>query len=290
MSIIVKEAPLLIRSVAELNMWLAPARSSQQSVGFVPTMGALHEGHLALVKKARLENDVLCVSIFVNPKQFGANEDLGTYPRTLERDHELLKEQKVDLLFAPNLSDIYDEQFSFKVSEESELSQVCCGKYRPGFYDGICTVLLKLFQLIKPHKAYFGLKDLQQYLIVKKMVKDFSLDLEIIGHPTIRENSGLALSSRNKYLNLSEKKIAAQIFTALEAAKNLYLDGERNRDKIIERAKEILDATEIKTQYLEIRQLPNLQETHDEIFGELAILYAGFLSKTRLIDNLILSA
>ncbi|NIP29139.1 MAG: pantoate--beta-alanine ligase, partial [Candidatus Dadabacteria bacterium] len=200
-------------------------RSEGKSIAFVPTMGALHEGHLSLVDEACKKADEVVVSIFVNPKQFGPNEDYGEYIRDLEGDLKKLSKYKVGYLFNPGVKDIYNEGFQTYVVVE-ELQKFLCGKIRPGHFKGVSTVVLKLFNIVKPDFAVFGKKDYQQFKLIERMVKDLNLEIEIIGMPIIREESGLAMSSRNKYLSENEKKRASNIYKSLNIIKKLFYEGQ----------------------------------------------------------------
>ena len=259
----------IIRSLAEMQAW---RRRVSTPVTFVPTMGALHAGHVELLRQAktRLPDSALVLSIFVNPLQFGPTEDLARYPKPFEKDAEIARTEKVDVLFAPSPSEMYPAGFSTSV-EESELSRPLCGKFRPGHFKGVTTVVLKLFNLVRPTAAFFGLKDAQQFFVIKKMVKDLSLDIELIGVPTVREPDGLALSSRNAYLSPEERAKAPLLHAALNQV---------STDKeTIDQAKARLESNGFTVQYIELLPLP------EEKVSILAI--AAYLGKTRLIDNLI---
>lgn len=184
-------------------------------IGFVPTMGALHEGHISLVKRSVNENDITAVSIYVNPTQFNDPNDLKNYPKTIEKDIELLKKHKTDIVFTPNYKEIYPDNYTYRITETS-ISKILCGRFRPGHFDGVLTVVMKLLNIIKPHKAYFGYKDFQQYLLIKGMVKAFFIDSQIIGCPTVREKDGLAKSSRNMLLGELSRKKAPLIYKTIK--------------------------------------------------------------------------
>src|SRR3989344_1131590 len=201
------------------------------SVGFVPTMGYLHEGHLTLVRRAKKENSIVAVSIFVNPTQFGPSEDLKKYPRDLNRDLELLEREKTDIVFMPSEQEMYPSKFNSWVDVE-KVTERLEGASRPGHFRGVATICTKLFNIIQPARAYFGQKDAQQVVVIKKMVADLNMDLEIVVVPTVRESDGLAMSSRNIYLNTEERKAAPILFKALSLARQLWQDGEQNADKI----------------------------------------------------------
>lgn len=266
-------------------------------VGFVPTMGALHNGHVSLMNRLRPHVNTLIVSIFVNPKQFGPNEDFGRYPQTWEADLAACEQAQVDAIFAPEVSDFYPSNFSFQV-EETQLSQVLCGAARPGHFKGVTTVVAKLFHLVDPHVSLFGLKDAQQYLILKKMANDLCFPTLVLGAPTLRESDGLAMSSRNRYLSPQERTVAPQIFRSLKKLSLFLPEGNLNRAALAAE-QEVLKALGIETQYLEARTLPDLRdaftsETLTDPSAQsptttgLGIFFAGLLGSTRLIDNILI--
>ncbi|HEK24981.1 MAG: pantoate--beta-alanine ligase [Hydrogenobaculum sp.] len=253
-----------------------------KTIGFVPTMGYLHEGHMSLVKASKEMCDITVVSIFVNPKQFGPKEDYGKYPRNLERDLGLLEEAKVDMVFIPDVDTIYPEGFSTTISIGS-LANVLEGAFRPGHFDGVCTVVVKLFNIVKPDKAFFGEKDYQQLKIIQKLVKDLNLDIDIIPIPTKREEDGLAMSSRNTYLNQDERRRASSIYSFLLKAKEAFESGIKDTDKIIEYAKAVLDVDTVD--YIKIVDKETLEEkTTPNKYDR--ILIAVRIGSTRLIDNI----
>lgn len=255
-------------------------------IGFVPTMGNLHDGHLGLVKEAKKHCDVVVVSIFVNPMQFGPNEDLDAYPRTLENDKKSLEALGVTTLFTPKVDDIYArglEQQTFV--EVPGLSYMICGASRPGHFRGVATIVCKLFNMVQPNHAFFGEKDFQQLQIIKGMVQDLSMNLTVHGVPTKREDDGLAMSSRNHYLTPEERAIAPHIYTNLLGLVDEVKQGRRDFLALIAQYKEKLNQVGFKVDYIEIRSAdtllhPSHEETH------LVILVAAFLGKTRLIDNI----
>nr|WP_041112976.1 MULTISPECIES: pantoate--beta-alanine ligase [unclassified Hydrogenobaculum] len=252
-----------------------------KTIGFVPTMGYLHEGHMSLVKASKNMCDITVVSIFVNPKQFGPKEDYSRYPRNLERDLKLLEEAKIDMVFIPDVDTIYPEGFSTTINI-GPLADILEGTFRPGHFDGVCTVVTKLFNIIKPDKAFFGEKDYQQLKIIQKLVKDLNLDIEIVPIPTKREEDGLAMSSRNAYLNQEERRRASSIYRFLLKAKEAFEKGIKDTDKIIEYAKAVLDVDVID--YIKIVDKETLEEKttpskYDRIF------IAVRIGSTRLIDN-----
>ena len=259
-------------------------RRRQTSIGLVPTMGALHAGHEKLIHTAREECDVLAVSIFVNPLQFGPKEDYAQYPRSLSSDLEICERDGVDLVFAPSVEEIYPlPQLTFVDVEL--LTQHLCAKFRPGHFRGVATVVLKLLNIVQPHRAYFGEKDLQQLMIIRRMVSDLNLDVTIVGVPTVREPDGLALSSRNKYLNIEERKAAPALYRALQEAAGRIGAGERDASKAREAALAVLaEFSLIRVEYFEIVD-PNELQPVDVINGPVRIASAVSIGTTRLIDN-----
>lgn len=269
---------LILDSIEQLRSWRL-SLPSKTTVGFVPTMGALHSGHGELLKQIRTRCDISVLSIFVNPTQFGPSEDLAKYPRTFERDLELAKSENVDVVFAPQAASIYPSQFSTFV-EETLLSKPFCGAFRPGHFRGVTTVVLKLFNIVAPHVALFGLKDIQQFLILSRMVRDLNLDISVEGIATVRESDGLAMSSRNTYLSPHDRERAPVLYKAL------LLAAEEGRTDI---ALSLLERSGFRMQYFEFRELPDLTLTHSPSGKVPCILAAaGYLGTTRLIDNIIL--
>ena len=263
-------------------------RKKSKTIGFIPTMGALHQGHLSLVKKAKSDCDLVVVSIFVNPLQFSKGEDYKVYPRNILKDKALLRQLGVDMLFYPKSADIYSSGFSTNV-EESVLSKVLCGKSRPGHFRGVCTILTKLFNIIEPDKVYFGQKDYQQVLIIKKIVADLNFPIKICILPTVREDSGLAMSSRNRYLTNSQKKQSLCLSKALILAKNLIRNGERSPAKAIARIKSIVKSEKsARIDYIEILNAKNLTKLKT-IRGHVLIALAIYIGQVRLIDNIVLN-
>lgn len=257
-----------------------------KTIGFVPTMGYLHKGHLSLVKEAKKNNDVTFVSIFVNPTQFAPNEDLDKYPRDIERDEELLKKEGVDFLFYPTVENMYPNGFQTYVSVES-LTQVLEGASRPTHFRGVTTVVSKLFNITKPHRAYFGKKDAQQLIVIKKMVEDLNFDVEIVGLPIVREEDGLAMSSRNKYLNKKEREEAVCLYQSLQRAKEMIDNGIYDAKTIKREMYKTINKYEIpKIDYISINSLSELKELEKIEKGNTLISLAVFVGKTRLIDNL----
>ncbi len=255
-----------------------------KNVGFVPTMGFLHEGHLSLVRKARQDNDIVVVSIFVNPTQFGPNEDLEAYPRDLQRDCALLEKEKVDYVFTPETSQMYPEDFSTSI-HVSKLTENLCGYYRPGHFDGVVLVVNKLFNIVKPTRAYFGQKDAQQFRVLRRMVRDLNMDVELIEMPIVREKDGLAMSSRNVYLSKEEREEALALHEALQYAANEVKKGRKDAYKIrLEAINLMRKRPHVRVQYFEIVDEENLQPVR-RIDSKVIIATAAYVGKARLIDN-----
>lgn len=255
-------------------------------IAFVPTMGNLHQGHLQLVKEAKKKADVVVVSIFVNPLQFGPDEDLDAYPRTMRQDQACLAELGVDLLFMPSAEDIYSrglEQQTFV--EVPGLSYMICGASRPGHFRGVATIVCKLFNMVQPNLAFFGEKDFQQLQVIKAMVTDLSMNLKIYGVPTMREADGLAMSSRNGYLSAAERQLAPRLYQSLKALADAIELGRRDFTRLIAEHEQALNDAGFNIDYIEVRSTQTLlQPSYEET--ELVILAAAFLGKTRLIDNI----
>lgn len=257
------------------------------TVGLVPTMGYLHEGHLSLVTRAREENRYVIVTIFVNPSQFGPSEDLSKYPRDLERDLNFLRSLGVDLVWTPTTEIMYPSGYQTWVEVEA-LTKGLEGAMRPGHFRGVATVVAKLFNATQPHKAYFGQKDAQQVAVIRRMAEDLNFPLEVVVCPTHREADGLAMSSRNVYLNEKERKAATVLFHSLSAAKELYDLGERDAEKLRERMKATLAAEPLaQVQYVSCADYDSLEEL-DKVSGKALLSMAVFIGRTRLIDNLVL--
>ncbi|MBT1452159.1 pantoate--beta-alanine ligase [Glaciecola sp. XM2] len=258
----------------------------KEVIAFVPTMGNLHEGHLKLVKEAKKTSTKVVVSIFVNPLQFGPEEDLEAYPRTIQRDTEALEALGVDLLFMPKAEDIYSrglEQQTFV--EVPGLSYMICGASRPGHFRGVATIVCKLFNMVQPNQAFFGEKDFQQLQVIKAMVTDLSMNLSIYGVPTERESSGLAMSSRNHYLTDEQREIAPLLYAQITAMADAIKSGRRDFSVLISNVKSALSEAGFKPDYIEVRASDTLlQPGHED--KDLVILAAAFLGKTRLIDNI----
>ncbi|MGR3764806.1 pantoate--beta-alanine ligase [Rossellomorea sp. NS-SX7] len=263
-------------------------KQSGCSIGFVPTMGFLHEGHLTLVKEARKQNDIVVMSIFVNPLQFGPNEDFERYPRDIERDSILAENAGVDILFIPVAEEMYPGTTSIKMNV-TERVNVLCGKKREGHFDGVVTVLTKLFHLVQPDRAYFGLKDAQQIAVVEGLVQDYFFPVEIVRVPTVREEDGLAKSSRNVYLSEKERSEAPVLYESLEKVKNKIESGETSGDSIISEVTDFIHSrTSGQVEYVEVYSFPELTPI-DDLKGEIIIALAVQYQKARLIDNMIIS-
>lgn len=272
-----------IRSLrSQVKAW----RQAGLSVAFVPTMGNLHEGHFSLVDKAKTLADKVVVSIFVNPMQFGANEDLDAYPRTLQQDQHGLSERGADYLFTPTVETIYPNGLgSQSYVDVPEVSMGYCGGSRPGHFRGVATVVTKLFNLVQPDFACFGEKDFQQLQVIKTMVRDLSMPVEVVGVPTKRDVSGLALSSRNGYLSDEQKQQATVLFSTLNWVKEQLEDGNKDFADLEQRAKERIAGTGLVVDYFNIAERNTLRRAEQQD-GELVILVAAFVGKVRLIDNL----
>lgn len=277
----------VIKSAAQFQKEMERLRKQGKTIGFVPTMGALHEGHLSLVRAAKKENKIAAVSIFVNPAQFGPKEDLKKYPRPLSRDKALLKKVHTDYLFLPGVTDIYPENFSTFVEPGPALTSGLCGKFRPGHFRGVATVVAKLFNIAKPHRAYFGLKDYQQAAVIIRMVKDLNMDLEIRPMPTVREKDGLAMSSRNQYLSPEERKRALGISKTLFHIRAKVMSGNRDLADLKKEGLSRMRAFADSVDYLEIVDAETL-ESLKKPARRMACLAAVRVGKTRLIDNVIM--
>ncbi|MCX7823922.1 MAG: pantoate--beta-alanine ligase [Syntrophobacterales bacterium] len=278
----------LIKSIEEMQKLADLWRRDGKEIAFVPTMGYLHEGHLALMRTAKSEGDVLVVSIFVNPIQFGPKEDYARYPRDLERDLRLAESVEVDVVFVPEVKDMYPEGFQTTV-DVAELSKPLCGKSRPGHFRGVATVVTKLFNIVKPHVAVFGEKDFQQLAVIKRMVKDLNMDLRIIGHPIVREPDGLAMSSRNVYLSKEERYVALRLSQSLAIAKNLVKQSILDGAEILKAVtSHLCQDNALRLDYAELRDPDTLDEV-SVISKPTLLAIAAFVGNTRLIDNCILN-
>ena len=283
---------ILLNNIDELRKTIKDWKKKGLTVGLVPTMGALHKGHASLIKKAKETCDKVVVSVFVNPIQFGPNEDYDKYPRTIEQDMNLCEEEGADIVFAPTPTEMYGKNISLS---NTELTFVCppynlvdclCGKSRVGHFDGVATVVLKLFNIATPDYAFFGQKDAQQLFILKKMVKDLNLDLTIVPCPIIRESDGLALSSRNTYLSSEERTKALSLSKALKQIEKTYLQGITDTNILFDTAISILD-NGVEMEYLEFRNFDTFEKV-DKAEKNTLVAIAAKVGKTRLIDNIIL--
>jgi pantoate--beta-alanine ligase len=276
----------VVKTVKEMQA-LADTLRKDKRIGFVPTMGYLHEGHLALVRKARELSDIVVVSIFVNPIQFGPKEDLSRYPRDFDRDAELLDREKTDIIFFPEAADVYPEGYSTYV-EVKGLEDYLCGKTRTGHFLGVATVVNKLFNIVKPHFAVFGQKDYQQLMIIEKMVRDLNMDLEVVPYPTVREKGGLAMSSRNTYLSPEEREKALLIYASIRRVEELFKEGERDVSVLRGEVTRLLGSRDgVDIEYVSFSDANTLKEL-EKIEGKALLAIACRVGKTRLIDNTIL--
>jgi pantoate--beta-alanine ligase len=278
---------MLVKTIKEVRNIIKQNKLREKTVGLVPTMGYLHEGHLSLIRKAKQDNDFVIVSIFVNPIQFGPNEDFEDYPRDLDRDYKLAIEAGADLIFNPSVEEMYPQEIKTFV-EVQDLTENLCGLSRPGHFRGVTTVVAKLFNIVQPDKAYFGQKDAQQVSVISKMVQDLNFDLEIVPCPIVRENDGLAMSSRNVYLNAMERKSALLLSQSLFQAQELINKGERNAKNI----KDFITATLQKDEkcdidYVKIVNFDTLKDI-EILEGNVLVALAVKIGKTRLIDNIIM--
>jgi len=275
----------IARTIEEVKQKVRDWKKSGLKVGFVPTMGYLHEGHLSLVREARKRTDRVVVSIFVNPTQFGPNEDYQVYPRDFDRDRELLSKEAVDLIFYPSVEVMYPEGYKTYV-EVKDLQDRLCGRSRPGHFRGVCTVVLKLFNIVQPEEAFFGWKDAQQVIILQKMVEDLNLPVKIVPLPLVRDDDGLALSSRNTYLSPEERKAALVLSRSLDLAAELIKSGEKRAEVIKNRMLELIQQEpRARVDYVEIVDLKTL-EPLEQVQDNTLIALAVFIGRTRLIDNL----
>lgn len=276
----------LVKTIKELREIVKKWHKEGLSVGLVPTMGYLHEGHQSLIERSVKENDRTVVSVFVNPIQFGVNEDLDAYPRDINHDIELVEKCNADIIFNPEVSEMYGEHFTTLVNTK-EVSELLCGARRPVHFGGVCTVVSKLFNIVTPQRAYFGQKDAQQLAVVKRFVRDLNFDIEIVGCPIIREKDGLAKSSRNTYLSQEERKAALILSKSLKLGYEAIVNKERDPKKIIEIITNSLNTEPLaRIDYVEVVDSVNIQHI-DTIKGEVLVAIAVYIGKTRLIDNFI---
>lgn len=277
----------VVTTCQEMRSLISRAKAQKKQIGFAPTMGCLHEGHLSLISKSIQDNDITIVSIFVNPTQFGKNEDFDRYPRQLQNDIKLLEKLPgVTVVFAPSYSDIYGNAPNTQtIVHVPHLSKLYCGKTRTNFFDGVCSIVTRLFNLILPNRAYFGEKDFQQFVIIKMMTADLLLNINIIGLPIIREINGLAMSSRNQYLSKIERDEASLIYTMLSNACKLFSEGERDADVIQKKIRGIISHNSLlKIEYIAFVHSDTLK-VMSQCTEQTRILIAGCINQTRLIDN-----
>ncbi len=276
-----------VKTIKELHSALNLARRKGSKIHFVPTMGYLHEGHLELVRAAKKDKGFVVVSIFVNPLQFGPKEDLAQYPRNLKRDKKLLEQEGVNLVFCPPVKEIYPEPNSTYITEE-ESTQYWCGKFRPGHFKGVLTVVAKFFQLVQPDAAYFGQKDFQQFFLISKMAQNLFFKTKIKRVPTVREEDGLAMSSRNSYLSSTQRKQALGLIEGLRAMQFTYLSGIKDASELKRVMQKVVKSTkQLKIQYMGVASQKDLSPVKKVKEGDV-VLVAGFVGKTRLIDNWII--
>ncbi len=278
----------VITTIKEMKEFIREKKQQQVSIGFVPTMGYLHDGHIQLIRSARAENDIVVISIFVNPLQFGPDEDFDIYPRDLERDKKIAASEGVDVIFHPSTEEMYPGKLSVKVIVQERVN-VLCGESRPGHFDGVATVLTKLFNIVEPDRVYMGMKDAQQVAVVEGLVADFNFPLELIPVDTVREEDGLAKSSRNVHLSEKERQQAPYLYKSLLEAKKLLMEGERDEKRIISHMKQFIEEnTDGNIDYIEIYSFPGLEKM-DKLEGKIIIALAVKFSKARLIDNIVIT-
>lgn len=276
----------IICSIKEMQTFSESMRNRGQKIAFVPTMGYFHDGHLSLMREGRRLGDCLAISIYVNPTQFGPNEDFEKYPRDFERDKNLVEGVGVDIIFYPEDKEMYPENYQTYVNVE-KVTQNLCGISRPGHFRGVTTVCAKLFNIVKPHYAIFGKKDFQQLVAIKQMVQDLDMDLEVIGMTIVRESDGLAMSSRNVYLKENERESALSLSRSLKLAKQMYDKGERDALRILEEVKKFIESYPFsRIDYAKICDTKTLQDI-DCLRGESVLALAVKINKTRLIDNYV---
>lgn len=278
----------VVTKISEVREEVKRARGNGKSIGLVPTMGFLHKGHLSLVRTSVSGCGFTGVSIFVNPTQFGRNEDYGTYPRDMDRDLEMLRKEGVDIVFTPSVEEMYEKDAETSVVAE-RISCILEGRFRPGHFKGVCTVVCKLFNIFSPDRAYFGWKDAQQLLVIRKMVRDLNILVEVVGCPTIREEDGLAASSRNIYISGEDREKALSLYKSLKKIEELVMEkGVRDSTLLLREGRKVMRKyPDVKVQYLEIVDMDNMRPVK-KVKGNVLVLGAIKLSTVRLIDNLIL--
>jgi len=278
---------LICRRISEVRELVRTERGTGKIIGFVPTMGYLHQGHLQLMREAKKDCDMVVISIFVNPAQFGPGEDLERYPRDFERDHALAAEVDVDAIFYPSVEEMYPPGFNTNVDLNS-LTGCLCGKSRPGHFRGVATVVTKLFNIVLPDRAYFGQKDAQQVLVIRRMAEDLNMPVEIVTVPTVREEDGLAMSSRNVYLTPEQRRSAAVLFESLKAAEKAVEQGERDAGTILQLVRDMISSVpEAGIDYVELRNISDLNPV-EVIDCPVLLALAVRFGQTRLIDNTVL--
>lgn len=275
----------VVRTVSRMRNLADRLRKAGKIIGFVPTMGALHEGHLSLIHAARKKSDIVVVSIFINPTQFGPTEDFHHYPRDPRGDRAKCRRAGVDFLFMPTTAEMYPQGHATYVSTE-RLTEVLCGPFRPGHFRGVTTVVTQLFNIVKPHIACFGQKDYQQSVVIRRMVKDLHLDVKVLVLPTVREPDGVAMSSRNAYLSSQERQAARILYQSLQAGREMILGGEKDPARIRSRLLAAIQKESSRIDYVSICHPETLQEV-EKIVGKVLIALAAWFGQTRLIDNIL---
>lgn len=277
----------IVSNIREIRIKVSLAKKKGLKIGFVPTMGFLHQGHLSLVEAAKKECDYVVVSIFVNPTQFGPREDFNKYPRDIKRDIKMLETFSVDVVFYPQAEEMYPPGFASYI-DPGKIGDMLCGESRPGHFRGVATIVVKLFNIVEPDTAYFGEKDFQQQVIIKNIVQDLDIPVRVVSLPTVRESDGLAMSSRNKYLTKKQRAAAPLLYQSLVAGKKMVKDGEK-RSPIITRKMRVIIAQSrlINLEYIKVVD-PSKLEPVKKIVGRALIVLAAKLGKTRLIDNIVL--
>ncbi len=276
----------IVSTMGEMSCISDELRRNGKTIVLVPTMGYFHEGHLSLMREGRRRGDILVVSLFVNPTQFGEGEDYGIYPRDFSRDRGLVEGIGVDILFAPTVEQMYPEGYQTFVETE-RVTKPMEGQFRPSHFRGVTTVVTKLFNIVKPHIAIFGEKDFQQLVVIRRMAEDLNMGVEIIGMPIVRERDGLAMSSRNQYLTPGQRKAALSLYRSLQKASQLFRSGERNAERIVDAVERVIQAErDVTIEYVEIRDAKTLEKI-EMIEGQAVIALAIKVGKVRLIDNVI---
>lgn len=279
---------LVIKSIASLRKTLQKIRQRKKRIGFVPTMGALHEGHLSLIRVCRRENDLTLLSIFINPTQFGPHEDFNKYPRAFKKDSSLAKKEGVDIIFHPSVDEMYSRNHLTFV-ETRGITDILCGRFRPGHFRGVTTVVSKLLNIVEPDSMYLGQKDAQQVAVLKKMISDLNFSVAVKICPTVREKNGLAMSSRNQYLTPKQREEASILYRTLKTAKTKILQGEKNISSLLKSMhQQITEHSSLKVEYIECVHPQTFERIHS-IKGRVMLALAGRLDKTRLIDNIVLN-